>query len=61
MRVLKKVVANKWLNETPEIVGDINCPYAEQKNSSTYYSPLLLPCCIFTANSQTFSQLVDFE
>ncbi len=32
----KNAAANKWLNETTEIVGDINRPYAEQKNSSTY-------------------------
>ncbi len=33
--VLKKVVANKWPNETTEIVRNIKIHHAEQVNSST--------------------------
>lgn len=35
---LKVAVANKWLNETTEVVKDIKCHHDEHRNSSTHLS-----------------------
>lgn len=38
LNILKTVFANKWRNETAEVVSDIYCHYDEHRDSSPHQS-----------------------
>lgn len=52
--VLKKAAANKWLNGTSEVVGNIKL-HTERENSST--SPLLQPRSVYNNALAKYSNL----
>lgn len=53
--VLKKAVANKWLNDTMEVVSDVKHHHAKMKTHSLA-GLYLMPLCVYTQTRAVFEK-----